>query len=631
MRVTQQLHSAARTVTGSALIAALLSLGTYNSAMAQQLEATAQVRQAAVGIPNVVELTNVPRATPQLRTQPGATAASLPRPQTGVAEPQWKALKAQAARLPDPNTSTPAGGILRPSSSSASAPDPGNASGDTPGAFIAFVAQDEDLFCSGGSTPTGILTPSDMALAVGQKDVVQVVNDCISVYDKTSNVLVMGPTSLNTFLGFPANNFDPRTGNCIQCVTDPRAMYDFVANRFVVIALFEDFSNSRGFLGLAASQTNDPTGAWNVYQLQVGATGQCPDFPTLGQNWANDPFVGGIYIGFNVFQCNPGGFLGFAEDQVFFLPKSSIYAGQGFGFNFAFGFNVGGILVDTIQPVNVSEWGQKPRTEFAVNSFNINFGDGQCRSGCNGLVVWSLANTLQQPGSPGPVISGIVTGTPSNYIFPASADQPGADNSIDTGDTRISGAIQYMGGLMYPTLNSGNGGTSAVLGWQVQAFLDDNGPGGGPVRCGGTFANACPTITSATIVKEFCYDCGAGHDAGAYYGTIQPDPEGNWTMAFNFSNRSISPGTAYTSNRVTWPTPFHDGGIFLCQNQAFYNPNIQAGGRWGDYTGTAIDLLNTDGTPSITPAFWFSGMFVKNNGNWSTCIGANTYTSVTEP
>jgi hypothetical protein len=145
-----------------------------------------------------------------------------------------------------------------------------------------------------------------MGLAVGQNQVVQAVNDCIAVYDKASGALLPGyPKSLNTFLGTPANNFDPLTGKCIRCVTDPRVMYDFVADRFVIVALFEDLPNSRGFLELAASQTNNPTAGWNVYRIQVGATGQCPDYPTLGQNFANDPFVGGIYVGFNNFSCSP--------------------------------------------------------------------------------------------------------------------------------------------------------------------------------------------------------------------------------------------------------------------------------------------------------------------------------------
>ena len=124
----------------------------------------------------------------------------------------------------------------------------------------------------------------------------------------------------------------------------------------------------------------------------------------------------------------------------------SNYAGQNaFSSYEAFDLKVNGSLVDTIQPVNVSEWGQKPRTEFAVSSFNINFGNGSCTSPCNGLVIWSFANTLFQAGTPGPVITSSVVSTPSNYVLPADADQPtpagkppfAFDNSIATNDTRI--------------------------------------------------------------------------------------------------------------------------------------------------------------------------------------------------
>lgn len=69
-------------------------------------------------------------------------------------------------------------------------------------------------------------------------------------------------------------------------------------------------------------------------------------------------------------------------------------------------------------------------------------------------------NVLQQTGSPGPLISGKVIATPSNYIIPGSVGEPGTDNFIDTGDTRISGMLQYASGYINPNLNTGNGGIS---------------------------------------------------------------------------------------------------------------------------------------------------------------------------
>jgi len=98
------------------LMAALLSLGTYNSAVPQELEATAQVGQATVGVPSVVVLNEIP----QIRTQDADIL--LERPETGLTDAQYDALKAQAAKFPDPNGRSPEEGVLSPSSSEPEAP-----------------------------------------------------------------------------------------------------------------------------------------------------------------------------------------------------------------------------------------------------------------------------------------------------------------------------------------------------------------------------------------------------------------------------------------------------------------------------------------------------------------------------
>lgn len=220
-------HRETRTATRALLIAAFLSLGICNSAEAQdstgpELQPTGEVRQATVGTPRVVTLKNLPQARLQIRTaQPvGAQGASLPEPHGGLRDVEWKALKAQAAKLPDPNGATAGGAALAPSPS----PQTGNA--DTPDAFIRFVAQDEDLSCSGGSTSSGLLAPSDVALAVGQTQVVQAVNDCIAVYDKTTSALLEGyPKSLNEFLTFLPNSCPPGSiPLCPRLLFYPRAM-----------------------------------------------------------------------------------------------------------------------------------------------------------------------------------------------------------------------------------------------------------------------------------------------------------------------------------------------------------------------------------------------------------------------
>jgi hypothetical protein len=209
----------------------------------------------------------------------------------------------------------------------------------------------------------------------------------------------------------------------------------------------------------------------------------------------------------------------------------------------------------------------------------------------------------------------VVVGTPSSYSYPANADNAGfCSNCIETLDNRITSMVQYSAGRLFPTIDTANGGTSAVLGWVVRPYLNDNGSG----TCTGTFANACPAITGATIETEFCDYCGAGSFA-AFFGDIAPTEENNWTMFATFSSTSTSPGMFYDSNRVSWQTPFHDSGVFACQNNASYTQ-----GRWGDYSAAAPDFAeHTNET-----ATWGSGMYILSTGNWGTCIAANRYGSV---
>jgi hypothetical protein len=180
------------------------------------------------------------------------------------------------------------------------------------------------------------------------------------------------------------------------------------------------------------------------------------------------------------------------------LPKVKVYAGLGFGFNYWFNLSWKGILVDSIQPVTLMSPADHPRAGFALQSFNINSGRGQCSNGCNGLVVWAFSNNLKASGSPGPELSGVSVDTANTNFFPASANQPGNPFSTDTGDVRISGTLIYDAGTFSGSLiSNGNHGHSHTLRFQVRPFLNHN-----DARCTGSFASLCPQVTSAQLLKK---------------------------------------------------------------------------------------------------------------------------------
>jgi hypothetical protein len=320
-----------------------------------------------------------------------------------------------------------------------------------------------------------------------------------------------------------------------------------------------------------------------------------------------------IYLSLNLFPATGG-----VSDWMLLLPKAKIYANAGFSYNFWFNLSWGGVLVDTVQPVTLLRQQEHPRAGFAINSFNINFGGGQCSAApCNGLLIWAFSNNLVAAGSPGPVLSAVRTSTANNYRLPANANQPGSANSVDTGDVRIGGSPTFHAGLINASLTTnGPDGHAHVLWFQVRPFLNDGAAG-----CTGAFLNKCAQVVAAEKANEDCYFCGGQGAAGStYYGALAPNDAGDLTMVFVYSDNNIFPESAYVSRRVTQArNTMHDNGIVLCGNASFWS-----GGRWGDYSAAAGDL-------SGTGFMWFSAMNTTAGGHWGACIAKNGFSAINQP
>jgi hypothetical protein len=424
-----------------------------------------------------------------------------------------------------------------------------------------------------------------MALAVGSGpatgtgSALQTVNSCISVFDKSGNRLAGFPKSLQTFFG---NNV---------FIFDPRALYDWINHRYILIA------STPNSYEIAVSTADSANGTYCIYNIgTVSSPGNLPDFPRLGQDRQ------AIYIASNVF--NPAGTVFFWE-EVFALPKAQLYACQGFSFPFHFQLS-DGPLTDGTQPANVYSAGDQPRTEFLVTSKNINFGGGQCVSGCNGLVVWSWYDPFNTTGH-GNSLTGVNVATANNYSLAPNATQPNSAATIDVGDTRISGSVVYSAGRLFASLTTNSSGLPTCLLYELHGVINNASP---------------PAITSAVIDDE------RAMYGNTYYCTQQPDPEGNVTNVFNFSSGPLGffGSTAFISRRVSPGVPFVDTGFFLQQGAGVYTQ-----GRWGDYTATAIAGLVSGGGTGGFPTMWFAGMWAQSNGNWGTAVGRNGYTSIGQP
>lgn len=479
-------------------------------------------------------------------------------------------------------------------------PTPSISRMDTPGTTKVFLPPH-----AGDESSCGFFIPSDQALATTPSYVVQVINICINVLNATSGVAFTGfPKSLAAFCGVAV------TDN----LSDPRAFYDPANSRFVVEAT--DFTT--GSFCLAASTTANPTSTWHVYILASTLTGTgCPDYPMMGQteNEIHDT-KGAIYLSWDRFNCASGAFV---DDVVWDLPKTPIYSGAAFGFNFFFNLRVGSTTVDHVQPANVVSRADRPRAEFLLNTFNFNSGCGA--PGCNGLVVWAISDGV----GPAKALAGVQISTPHNYVQPVTIAQSGAASgttcALNPGFVGITGTVNWSAGDLYAATTTRALNGQASNGWeywQIHPYLSS----------AGNFTG----VPAPVIRNEICWGCNGFSGDGTYsefYPTVQPDDEGNVTVVFNFSSSSTHPSLAYVSQRTTQATgSFPDGGNNLVNGAAFYCQLDSFGrNRWGDETatsafGTAVSTL---------PQFWFAGQFAESNGNWGTAIARNAYTALTQP
>ena len=144
------------------------------------------------------------------------------------------------------------------------------------------------------------LNPPDPTLCVGPNHVIQMINGSsgalFKVFDKTGGQVVA-----QTYL-------DAITGK--GGLGDPIALYDQLADRYVLTEFNNKSETTTEGLTFAVSQTNDPAGAWYVYFFSTGTS--FPDYPKFSV-WTdayyattNDFANASSYSGSSVFAFDKG-------------------------------------------------------------------------------------------------------------------------------------------------------------------------------------------------------------------------------------------------------------------------------------------------------------------------------------
>ncbi|HXV77747.1 MAG TPA: hypothetical protein VD788_15645 [Candidatus Polarisedimenticolaceae bacterium] len=410
---------------------------------------------------------------------------------------------------------------------------------------------------------TQVAVPPDPIMAVGPNHLIALVNSRYRVWNKSGTPL----TSEITF-----NTLFSTVSNC-QGSFDPFVDYDEAEDRFVIGAE-TILGNGNSYLCVAATATNDPTGAWNVYSIRGDslATSTVIDYPhmAIGQD--------AVYVAANMF--NESG--GFSHIRLFALAKSALYTGAAVTMAEA---NLGSAFF-TGQPAKLhgftSGGWPAPGAPHHIVAHNNN---GSTR-------IWRWVNPFVQAPTTYGTVSESFGGAPPN------APELGGGLLNDTNAGRYYDA-EYRDGKVWTTrnvlCNLGGGTSESCVDW-----LAIDVSGGAPVvieqQTGGAYGST----------NDF-----------RYYPDIAVDRNNNIAIGYTKSSASTYTQVWVTGRETSDPPGTLQPEILIRAGLGNYTDGAGCNGtcdRFGDYSGMTVD---PDGC-----TFWFIGEFSDGGiALWKTRIG----------
>lgn len=489
--------------------------------------------------------------------------------------------------------------------------------------------------------PTGVehggnfqLEPPDQGLAVGSGYVVEAVNNAVAVYDTSGHLLATEATS--ALFGIGANYITDASGNEIVSYgpdpTDPRVYYDADTGRFFVTELVFATDPETGddsgttALYIAVSQSSDPTGSWNVFNLDVtndgdAAYGSCPCF-------GDQPLIGadnyGFYINTNAFSLETFTFRG---AQLYAISKQALVSGTPPGVSAVRFHNL--IQAEgpaySMQPATVPPGGAfetaNGGTEYFVSALDF-YGTVD-----NRVTVWALTNTSTLgDATPDLHLTNKVINT-QTYGQPPNAQQ-------QDGPTPLLYALwnayrTYRNHLELVASNDDRMQQVVFADGKLWTALDTSVQmrGTGPVRAGIAYfilspslsGSATEPVVNATVAKQGYVAINSPSQNSVLYPSIGVNSNGQGVMCFSVVGQDYYPSAAYVpidatngagSIVIAGPGTKPDDGF------SGYAPYGYRVGRWGDYSAAVADE---------TGSIWIANEYVSDAArttyaNWATFI-----------
>ena len=427
------------------------------------------------------------------------------------------------------------------------------------------------------------INPADPSIAVGPNHVIQMINGnngsaLFSIYDKSGNTV------------FPQTYMDQLPGSSYNGGGDCIAWYDQLTDRFIM-SEFGDSSRTgikMNSLIIAVSVSNDPTGAWFIYEFYCDPF--FPDYPKFG-NW-HDAWYG-------VTRDFSDQYLG---NSVWAFDKNKMITGA---------------ANTTVQRLRLTD----PDNKFNALVPVTLTGNNPAPSGTPGLFLYYNDDVLTASPSDADSIGMIsfrvdfadpaksIVKTEKNFAVAAfnsivcnsrnCASSPGAQ-----GYDVISNRIMHKPGFR-------NFGTHQSI--VANHTVDVNGNGLAGIRWyelrNTTGWNLYQQGSYAPQAQSNCNPMNLRH---RFMGSIMQNGKGQIGLAYNFSSKTDFASIAFTGRNQ-----------FDALNQMTFEETIIKKGtgygtsanRWGDYNDMVPD-------PSNDSVFWFTGMIGNTTNTWSTSLSS---------
>ncbi|HEY3385572.1 MAG TPA: T9SS type A sorting domain-containing protein [Saprospiraceae bacterium] len=286
---------------------------------------------------------------------------------------------------------------------------------------------------SGNSIITG--TPLDNHLAVGPAEhVISTINTHMLV---TNNV--------GFWLGsYKLDEFFASTGGLINRFFDPRVIYDPQQDRFIMV-IMNGSECADSEIALAFSQTNDPEGIWNLYDIDgcLNDDGTFADYPMISITDTD------LFLTYNAVNADSSWQTGFFGTQIHQIDKMTGYNGETLSRKVWKDITYNGRLLRNICPVrNADE--ELPSSMYFLSNRNFDISNDT-------VFLLHLTGQVDDPDAELAMTHRILD---QPYGVPPYAVQ--TKDSLDTNDARILDAFELEGTIQWVSntmdFNSGRSG-----------------------------------------------------------------------------------------------------------------------------------------------------------------------------